>query len=100
MIASRFELEDVPRQDFQFFNALHAHDLLTVFLIPGRDHRFDFRSNGRGCAHQSDRRLAKIGDLHVRGGGFGNRRYGLQPGVFNFNGDVVRERDVAEAAQE
>src|SRR3984893_14614532 len=90
MISSGLQVEEPPRRNFQEFNALHSQDLMSVSLMPGRDHRFDFRRDGRGCADQPVRRLIEISNLHVGGCCFCHWRNRLEPGVFNLNWNAVR----------
>ena len=68
--------------------------------MPGRDHQFYFRGDRRRCARQFKWRLAEISNSHVRGCCFRNRWNGLQPGVFKFDRNVLRQGGCGEAAKE
>src|ERR1700726_664204 len=100
MISSGLQLQYPSRRNFQVFNALHPHDLLTVSFVPDRDHRFDFCGDRRGCADELKGRPTEISNPDVSGCCFRNRWYRLQPGVFNFDWNVVRQDGCPNAAKE
>jgi hypothetical protein len=96
MISTGFELQNRIWRYFQVINTFHAHDLQTVSLLSGGDHRFYFGRDWRRGANQSQRRLTEISNAHVGGGGLGNWWNRLQPGVFNFDLNLVRQGNPGE----
>lgn len=96
MISTGFELQYPIWRYFQVINTFHTHDFETVSLLSGGDHRFNFGGDRRRGANQSERRLTEISNAHVGGGGLGNWWNRLQPGVFNFDLDIVRQGNPGE----
>ena len=96
MISTGFKVQYSIGRYFQVINTFHTHDFETVSLLSGGDHWFNFGGDRRRGANQAERRLTEISYAHVGGGGLGNGRNRLQPGVFNFDLNLVRQGNPGE----